>query len=176
MRDMVRERNFARLEEHRLASRQSRSLALPFCRCACPSGASRREADGAAPGRVAFDRMAEGSLGAHKILVLQPAPPNLAEAAGKAGQTSLGHRARLRGTQTGVGLRPLRRSWLARLPPSRHIMHCRLRVPGQRADPFFPLCPQRPYWTTRRQTATRLSGARFAAFVPNGIIRTRSPH
>ncbi len=47
------------------------------------------------PGRMAPDRMAEGSIGAHKILVIKHASQYGTEASGEACETPLGHRARL---------------------------------------------------------------------------------
>src|ERR1035441_2964702 len=47
------------LEGHRLASRQSRGFALPFCRRPGASCSPRRKADCATPGRMALDRMAQ---------------------------------------------------------------------------------------------------------------------
>jgi hypothetical protein len=65
---------------------------------------------------------------------------------------------------------------LARISSSRHSLYRRLWLSGFRAEPFFPLSPRRPYWITHRQTAPGLSAARLAAYVPSGIIRTRSRH
>src|SRR6202040_3724369 len=59
---------------------------------------------------------------------------------------------------------------------SRYALHCRLRVPGDRADPFFPLRPGRPTGTTPLEDSARLPAPRLAARAPNGIIRSPSPH
>jgi len=64
---------------------------------------------------------------------------------------------------------------LARISPSRHLVHRRLRVPDQRAEPFFPLHPRRPCWTISPGVAAGLSPARVAASAPSDIIRTRLP-
>src|SRR5882757_8770580 len=88
---------------------------------------------------MAFNRMAKERIGTHQILAVHSAGEDLTETSGEDGQTPLDHRTRLRGTQAGVGIRPLRRTGLARIPSSRHLVYCRLWVPGQRAEPFFPV-------------------------------------
>jgi SRSO17 transposase len=70
-------------------------------------------------------------------------PANTIGRNGETGQTPLDPGARLRRTEAGIGTGTLRRSWLARVSSSRHPRYCRLRVPGDRADPFFPLSPRR---------------------------------
>src|SRR3981081_2539403 len=104
---------------------------------------------------MAFNRMAKERIGTHQKLAVHYAGEDLAEASGEDGQTPLDHRTRLRGTQAGVGIRPLRRTGLARIPSSRDlvycrfwVVYCRLWVPGQRAEPFFPLSPCWPCWIT----------------------------
>jgi len=83
------------LEGNWLAARQSGNSPFSFCRCARATSSSRREARHAAPGRMAFDRMAEGSIGTYSILAVQLTCHNFSEVSGKASQTSLGHRTRL---------------------------------------------------------------------------------
>src|SRR5262249_10318132 len=100
---------------------------------------------------------------------------DLAEGTGEDGQTSLGYRTGLRGTEAGVGIRTLRRTRLAWLSPSRHLMYRGLWVPGGRTEPFFPLCPRRPCWIISPGVAAELPPPRVAAFAPNVITRTRSP-
>ena len=73
-----------------------------------------------------------------------------------------------------LGLGPLRRTRLARLSSSRHLMHRGLWIPGGRTESFFPLSPSRQSWTTNARAAARLPAAWFAAFVPSGIIRAPS--
>ena len=93
---------------------------------------------------------------------------------GASGQTSLDHRTGLSGTETGTRLGPLRRTRLARLSSSRHVMHCGLWIPGGRTESFFPLSPSRQSWTTNARAAARLPAAWLAAFAPSGIIRAPS--
>ena len=59
------------------------------------------------PDWLALDRMAEGSIGTHKILAVQLAGRDGAEASGETFQTPMDHRAGLRGTQTGTGTGPV---------------------------------------------------------------------
>src|SRR6266704_4066560 len=61
------------------------------------------------------------------------------------------------------------------IPSSRYALHCRLRVPGDRADPFFPLSPGRPTGTTPLEDSARLPAPRLAECAPNGITRNPSP-
>jgi len=63
---------------------------------------------------------------------------------------------------------------LARLSPSRYIMYCRLWVPGQRAEPFFPLSPRRPCWIINPGAAAGLPPTWVAASAPNAIIPAQS--
>ena len=83
------------LEGHRLAARQSGNFALAFCRRPCASRASRLEAHRTTPGRMAFDRMAEGGIGTHQILAVHFTGADLAEVSGEDRQTPLDHRTRL---------------------------------------------------------------------------------
>ncbi len=87
------------------------------------------------------------------------------------GQTPLDHRTGLPGAETRVRAGALRRPQLARIPPSRHAMHCSLWVPGSRAEPFFPLCPRRSSWIRCPRAGAALPSARVAAYAPSGIIR-----
>ena len=64
---------------------------------------------------------------------------------------------------------------LARFSPSRHVVHRRLWVPDQRAEPFFPLSARRQSWIISPGTAGELPPARVAASAPNGIIPTPLP-
>ena len=93
---------------------------------------------------------------------------------GAPGQTSLDHRTGLPGTEAGTRLGSLRRTRLARLSSSRHLMHRGLWIPGGRTESFFPLSPSRQSWITNARAAARLPAARFAAFAPSGIIRAPS--
>ena len=55
------------------------------------------------------------------------------------------------------------------------FMYCSLWVPDRGAEPFFPLCPRRPYWIISPGDPAGLPPARFAASDPNAIILTPSP-
>ena len=83
------------LEGHRLAPRQSRNFALPFCRRPRASCPSRLQAHRATSGRMALDRMAEERIGAHQILAVHFAGEDFAEVSGEDCQTPLDHRTRL---------------------------------------------------------------------------------
>ncbi len=64
-------------------------------RCSCAARSSRLLARGAACGRMASDRMAEGGERAHQILVFDAAAGHAADRTGSPCQTSLDHRTRL---------------------------------------------------------------------------------
>ena len=57
-----------------------------------------------------------------------------------------------------LGLGHYEGTGLAGLSPSRHSLYRGLWLSGFRAEPFFPLSPRRPCWTTRRQTRHKASG------------------
>src|ERR1700680_774247 len=81
------------------------------------------------------------------------------------------HRTGLRGTETGTRVGTLRRKRLARISPSRDPLHRSVRIPGSRAEPFFPLTSRRPCWITSPEAPAGLPAARRRdAFAPNGII------
>src|ERR1700680_3145168 len=81
------------------------------------------------------------------------------------------HRTGLRGTETGTRVGTLRRKRLARISPSRAPLHRSVRIPGSRAEPFFPLNSRRPCWITSPEAPAGLPAARRRdAFAPNGII------
>ena len=107
----------------------------------------------------------------HQVLAIHPAARHWSPGTGAHGQTSLDHRTGLSGTEAGTRVGPLRRTGLARLSSSRHLMHRGLWIPGGRTESFFPLSPYRQSWTTSPRTAAGLPAAWLAAFVPSGIIR-----
>src|SRR5512144_1657615 len=110
-----------------------------------------------------------------EILVVHTLRPHFANAPGVDGETPLDHRARLRRTETGTGTRPLRRTWLARLPSSRHALLGSVWVPNCRAEPFFPLCACRPDGTIRPGPPGRLPATRPRYPHADGIIPARLP-
>src|SRR3954447_22614828 len=112
---------------------------------------------------MAADRVAEGRNRTREILAFHSAGRNQAEGTGYARQTALDHRTELRGTEAGTRTGALRRSRLARLPPSRHALYSGIRLPRSREKPFFPL-------DTCRQPQT--IGARPPARFPPARIRS----
>jgi hypothetical protein len=74
----------------------------------------------------------------HQILPLHATCRNLHDRVGANGQASLDHRARLRGTEAGVGIEPLRGAGLARISSPRHPLPCGLWVPGGRTEKLSP--------------------------------------
>src|SRR4051794_22810789 len=120
------------------------------------------------------DRMASGGSGANQVLTLHASERYRGSGTRPLGQTSLDHRTGLSGTETGTRLGPLRRTRLARLSSSRHVMYCGIWIPGGRTESFFPLSPSRQSWITNNRAGARFPAARFAAFDPSGIIRTPS--
>src|SRR5678815_5760506 len=119
--------------------------------------------------------MAERRRRTDEILVFDTAGRNKAPGSGCCRKTTVDYRTGLSGTETGTRVGPLRRPRLARLPPSCDAMHCRLRVPGRGAEPFFPLSPGRLSRITSPRTSARLPAPGLASD-PSGIIYTQSLH
>lgn len=116
-----------------LAGREQRRALLAVCPAARLAG-PRIPAGPAARGRaVAVDRVATGGGETHQVLAVHLAAPNLACAPRAAGQGAVASRAGLQAGERGAGAGPLRGTLLARLAPSRHPRHRRLRVSGPRA-------------------------------------------
>ena len=88
-------------------------IALDQVRAACAAGVAR--------GVVLMD----ASYGSNSAL--------------RGGVSALAHRARLPGSQAGDRAWALRRTRMARLPPSRHVVHRRLWIPGLREGDDSPL-------------------------------------
>src|SRR3954451_19848443 len=91
---------------------------------------------------MAADGMAPGRCRARQILAGHRPAGYAVRAPGRSGQATLADRTRLPGAETGAGPGTLRGTRLARLPPSRHLVHRRLCLPYRRTGEVFP--PQRP--------------------------------
>lgn len=118
-------------------------------------------------------RMAERRSRAGQILVIDAGRANQTEATRRDCQTALDYRAGLPGTETGTRTRPLRRQRVARLSSPRHAVHCRVWVPGRRAEPFFPLRARRRSGTICPRDPAGLPPTGLASD-PSGIIHCRS--
>ena len=129
----------------------------------------------AASERVVVGRVAQDRIRTDPVLALHSWGPYLAFRSGRSGQTALDHRTRLSGTQAGTRSGTLRRSRLAWISPSWHLMYCLLWVPGRRAEPIFPLCICRACWTIRPQTPQTLQTPRNPGSGPNDITPARLP-
>ena len=162
------------LENRPLMGRHTTSPALPLRRRTHPPCTSRPQAQPAARAGVAADRVATRRSRTAQILAVQSGQNHPAARSCRSGKTALDHRTRLPGTKTGTRAGPLRRTRLARLPPSRHPPDRRLWLPGGGAVPFFPLGPQRPSWTTCSRTPARIPAPRRASGL-SGITLTPSP-
>ena len=149
---------------------QPERFAAYLNRLAHAAGRSER----AASAGVAADRVAEGTSRAHPVLVVHLAGGWEARRTGAVGQASLDHRTGLPGAEARTGTGALRRTRLARIPPSRHALHRGLWVPGVREEPFFPLGATRSTGLTRSHDSSPLAAPRLAACGPSGIIRARS--
>ena len=104
---------------------------------------------------------------------LSTLPKNIPFHRGRPHQTTLAHRARLSGAETGGRARPLRRARMARLPSSRHTLHRGLRIPDLRTGDDFPLRT-----SSRRDVpgichSRRLPTQRLRRCGLNGTSRTR---
>ena len=100
----------------------------------------------------------------------------LVRAHGRPDQDALADRARLSRTQAGGRPRSLRRSWLARLPPSRQSLHRCLRVPDLRKGDDSPLRSFRRLATRGICPSRWLPTQRFCHFAHSGTCRIRLPH
>jgi DDE superfamily endonuclease len=98
-----------------------------------------------------------------------PLPPKQQKGKGRPGT-----RARLRRTQARTGTGTLRRSRLARISSSCHLMHRRLWLPRYGKKSFFPHCTRRSTGATHRETSVRVQTPRLPAPAPNVIIPIRS--
>src|SRR5665811_1062699 len=125
---------------------------------------------------MAVDRVARRRERADQILALDPSQGYHVPRAGRPHQAALAHRARLSGAQAGGRAWAFRGQRVARLPPPRHAVHRRLRIPGLREGDDFPL------WTLFRQAvretygSQRLPTQRLRRCEPNDTSRTRSRH
>src|SRR5665213_4002041 len=125
---------------------------------------------------MAVDRVARRRERADQILALDPSQGYHVPRAGRPHQAALAHRARLSGTQAGGRAWAFRGQRVARLPPPRHAVHRRLRIPGLREGDDSPL------WTLFRQAvretygSQRLPTQRLRRCEPNDTSRTRSRH
>src|SRR5674536_164211 len=87
---------------------------------------------------MAVDRVARRRERADQILALDPSQGYHVPRAGRPHQAALAHRARLSGTQAGGRAWAFRGQRVARLPPPRHAVHRRLRIPGLREGDDSP--------------------------------------
>src|SRR3954451_191883 len=124
---------------------------------------------------MAADRVAPGRGRADQVLALQPAADDQAGEAGPHRQGALGHRARLRGAQTGDRTGPLRGPRLARLLPSGQPLHRSLRLPDRRALPFPPSPPVHPRADQDTCPTPRFPSARGCPSDLSATCSTRSP-
>jgi len=93
---------------------------------------------------------------------------------GRSRQTALAHRARLSGAQAGAWVGALRGTRMARLPPSRHAVHRRLRLPDFRAGGDSPLTTSFHQAPPGGWPIRRLSTPQFPRCGPSATSRTRS--
>src|SRR6266436_4747254 len=102
---------------------------------------------------MVVDRMAGARERTDQVLVFYVRGPYHTERVGETSETSLDYRTRLPRVEARDGTRPFRRSGLARISPSRHVMHRRLRLPGRGKTSFFPLRKRRSTGLTRHETS-----------------------
>ena len=90
-------------------------------------------------GRDTIDRVARGRGRAYEVLALDARQENYIQASRGCCQNALAHRTRLPGAEAGNRARPLRRTWMARLPSPRFALHRSLRISDLRAGDDSPL-------------------------------------
>src|SRR3984893_13743114 len=120
------------------------------------------------------NRVAPGRERANQILALNPARRHHFPPPRRHRQIALAHRARLSRAQAGGGARPLRRTWVARLPPPRDAVHRSLRIPDLRAGGDSPLTTLSRLAAPATCTIRRLPPQRLRPCVPNGTLRIQS--
>src|SRR5690348_10370700 len=91
------------------------------------------------------NRVARGRERANQILALNPARRHHFPPPRRHRQIALAYRARLSRAQAGGGARPLRRTWVARLPPPRDAMHRSLRFLISERGAIPPSGPRRAW-------------------------------
>src|SRR5262252_9393323 len=155
------------MEESGVAARGKAETPIPLCRYAGAPRTPRLLAIGTTPGGMVADRVAGHGIGTNQVLAIHSAGRHRPGGTRSHGQASLDHRTGLPGIEAGTRVGPLRRTWLARVSPSRHLMHCGLWLPGGRTESFFPLSPSRKSWTTNARAPARLPAAWLAAFAPS---------
>src|SRR5260221_3293067 len=118
--------------------------------------------------------MAAGRAGADQILAVDPARRYRVRPPGRPGQAALADRARLPGPEARTWIGPLRRTRMARVPPSRQSVHCGLRVPDLREGEDSPLSTSCPLELPETCRSPRLPTPRRRRSGPNGTSPTRS--
>src|ERR1035437_5233301 len=124
---------------------------------------------------MAVDRVADNGKGANKILAVESGRRDPSAQTGGHRQTTLAHRARLRGTEAGTWPGTFRRPELARLSSSCNPIHRCLWLPGSGAVPFSPLrqraaTPSGRHPASHTPYALRLHAPRRYPCAQNGII------
>src|ERR1035437_970817 len=124
---------------------------------------------------MAVDRVADNGKGANKILAVESGRRDPSAQTGGHRQTTLAHRARIRGTEAGTWPGTFRRPELARLSSSCNPIHRCLWLPGSGAVPFSPLrqlaaTPSGRHPASRPPYALRLHPPRRSPCAQNGII------
>ena len=152
--------------------RVRRTVVLALCPRARPSGASRLLARRKPAGGMAADRVAGGRGSADQILALNASREHWIPSVRRYRQAALAHRARLPGAQAGDRPRSLRGAGLARLPPSRHTVHRRLRIPGLRAE-TIPPSEQPPPRSSRKLPFPKVIDRGDPPLRPNGTFQIR---
>ena len=122
---------------------------------------------------MAVDRVAEERGRADKILALNRSGKDRLPLAGRSDKTALAYRARLSGPQARGWARSLRRTRLARLPPSRHALYRSLRIPDLRKGDDSPLSALFHRAVPGACHSRRLQTQRLRRCAPNGTFQTR---
>ena len=125
------------------------------------------------PDRMAPDRMATRRQQALALLAVDGLGARDARRSGAARPGALAHRTRLPGAQRRDRSRPLRGPRMEGLPPSRRLMHRRLRLPRSRASSAFP--PTACFLPRRRFPTRRLPAPGSRPGVLSATTRPPSP-
>jgi hypothetical protein len=119
--------------------------------------------------------VAEGRERADQVLARHAAAQHRLRPPRRHHHDALAHRARLSGAQGRGRARPFRGPRMDGLPPPRHPVHRRLRLPRLRAERFSPLARGSRPACPAACRSPRLAAARRPRSGPSDTCRTRSP-
>ena len=156
-----------------MARRYEYATFLPFRPRQSSCGARPETIDRSNPGRMAGDRASGRRNGTNKILVFDNGRNDRLRRVGWHDKAALAYRARLSGAEAGSWVGALRREGLARVPSSRHTLHCGLRLPDHGKGRFSPLWSPLPIIPRAICRSRELPTPRCRRFALNAMYKIR---